>query len=181
VNSHLVAPAGIVIDPLVPESGIDALPERPQQVVLTSGNHLRDAVEFAAAFGGIPIRALRAADDRLGGKPELATFGGGDELAPGVTAIAVGVLSPDETALHVTNVEGGAIVIADGLVHRGGQLGFVPDGLMGDDPQAVKAGLTEAFRHLLERDFDTLLFAHGDPLVGHAKRALRAFVEAQDG
>ena len=179
VHSHLVASAGVVIDPRVPAGGFEAVPERPQQVVLTSGNHLRDAVEFANHFDGIPIRALRAADDRLGGSPELATFGGGDEVAPGVTAIDVGVLSADETALHLTEVEGGAIALADGLVRFGGRLTYVPDGLMGDDPEGVKAGLTEKLRALLERDFDTLLFAHGDPIVGGAKAELRAFVEAQ--
>ena len=29
---------------------------------------------------------------------------------------------------------------------------------------------------LLERDFEHLLFAHGDPIVGNGKTALRAFV-----
>jgi len=46
-----------------------------------------------------------------------------------------------------------------------------------DDPEQTKAGLRAAYRRLLELDFDTLLLAHGEPLAGDGKRALREFVE----
>ena len=55
-------------------------------------------------------------------------------------------------------------------------LGFVPDHLM-DDPEQTRAGLRDAYRRLLELDFDVLLLAHGDPVVGEAKQALRDFVD----
>jgi hypothetical protein len=42
VSSYYIEPAGIVIDPKTPDEGWDALPGRPQQVVLTSGHHDRD-------------------------------------------------------------------------------------------------------------------------------------------
>ena len=58
----------------------------------------------------------------------------------------------------------------------GGPLAFVPDFLMGDDPEGVKAGLTTAFERLLELDFDHVLLAHGEPLVGDGSERLRAFV-----
>jgi hypothetical protein len=48
---------------------------------------------------------------------------------------------------------------------------------MGDDPEAVKRGLRDAFAELLERDFDHLLFAHGTPVVGGGKAALEAFLD----
>jgi hypothetical protein len=49
---------------------------------------------------------------------------------------------------------------------------------MGDDPAGVKRGLRQAFRkHLREREFDHLLFAHGAPLIGGAKDALGRFLE----
>jgi glyoxylase-like metal-dependent hydrolase (beta-lactamase superfamily II) len=60
---------------------------------------------------------------------------------------------------------------------RGGDpLDFVPDQLM-DDPEQTKAGLRDAYRRLLALDFDVLLLAHGDPVVGGAQQALREFVE----
>ena len=84
-----------------------------------------------------------------------------------MTAVEVGGIAPDEGALHIDHGDG-AVAIADGVIRGpgGGPLGFVPDGLMGDDPETVKAGLRDSFRGLLERDFDTLLLAHGEPVVG---------------
>ena len=35
---------------------------------------------------------------------------------------------------------------------------------------------SQALERMLERDFDTLLFAHGDPLVGGGRQALERFV-----
>jgi hypothetical protein len=45
VSSYLVEPAGVVIDPILPDGGLDALAgrARPRLVALTSGNHTRDA------------------------------------------------------------------------------------------------------------------------------------------
>jgi hypothetical protein len=60
-------------------------------------------------------------------------------------------------------------------------LGFFSDDLLGDDPRAVKDGLREQFRSLLERDFDHLLFAHGEPVVHGGKAALRDFVSSPVG
>jgi hypothetical protein len=178
VSSYYVQPAGIVIDPKLPEAGL-TLPGRPQQVVLTSGLHHRDAALVAEQFG-IPIRAPREAVQRLGGSLEVETFSQGDEIAPGVIAIRIGRLCDDEYALHIA-VDKGAIAFADGLHRYGEALGFFSDDLLGDDPKAVKEGLKQAFHGLLERDFDHLLFAHGEPLVGGGKAALRAFVTSPVG
>jgi hypothetical protein len=43
VSSYYVEPAGALIDPRVPDEGLDAFAgrARPQQVVLTSGLHAR--------------------------------------------------------------------------------------------------------------------------------------------
>ena len=55
-------------------------------------------------------------------------------------------------------------------------LGFVSDGLIGDDPEAVKDGLRTSYRRLLSLDFDGVMCAHGDPMSSGAKKALREFV-----
>jgi hypothetical protein len=177
VSSYAVVPAAVVIDPRVPDGGFAALAgwPAPRQVALTSAHHARHAELFAEEYG-IPVRASRAAAERLGAALAVDVFGDGDEVAPGVRAIEVGVLSPDETALHVAEA-GGAIAFADGVHRYGGDLSFFRDSLLGDDPEAVKAGLRDAFRGLLDRDFDHLLLAHGDPVVGGGKAALRAFAE----
>ncbi len=179
VSSYYVEPAGIVIDPKLPDDGLQALPGRPQQVVLTSGHHTRDAQRFAEAFE-IPIRASREAAAYIGDALAVEPFGDGDEVAPGVTAIHIGKLCDDEGALHIA-VGAGAIAFADGLNRYGEALSFFSDDLLGDDPQAVKEGLKQAFQGLLTRDFDHLLLAHGDPLIGGGRAALRDFVASPVG
>ncbi|MEA2127436.1 MAG: hypothetical protein QOJ85_327, partial [Solirubrobacteraceae bacterium] len=123
VSSYYVEPAGIVIDPKVPDEGLESLPGTPQQVVLTTGLHDRDAQRFADAFD-IPIRAAFEAAERLGDALEIEPFNDGDEVAPGVTAIVIDVLCPDECALHIA-VDKGAIAFADGLIRYGDALAFV--------------------------------------------------------
>ncbi len=173
VSSYFIAPAGIVIDPKIPETGIESLPGRPEQIVLTIGLHDRDAGAFAETFG-TPIRVPREGMERVRGVFEATPYQDGDELAAGVRAIAIGHLAPDEYALHIEAGEG-ALSFADGLINSRG-LGFVPDSLMGPDPEAVKRGLIGAFAGLLELRFDALLFAHGDPVASGGHAALRAFV-----
>ena len=82
----------------------------------------------------------------------------------------------DECALHAPAHR--ALACADGVVRwpGDGPLRFVPDDLM-DDPERTKAGLRDAYRRLLDLDFDRLLLAHGDPIVHGAKDELFAFLE----
>jgi hypothetical protein len=177
VSSYWIEPSGVLIDPLVPDEGLEPFERAdvgPQQVVLTTGLHTRHAERFAEAFS-IPIRAPREARDRLGDRLAFDPYTDHDELAPDVRAVHIGVLCPDEYALHIS-VAGGAIAFADGVHHYGDALDFFSDDLLGDDPEAVKRGLKQQLQTLLERDFDHLLFAHGDPIVGGGKRVLRDFV-----
>ena len=181
VSSYYVEPAGVLIDPMLPDEGVRAFVGRtqPQQVVLTSGNHARDADRFAEAFG-CPIVTSSEGAERIGGALSVETYADGDDVAPGVRAVRIGVLSPDEYALHITVTEG-ALAIADGVNHYADSLGFFSDDLLGDDPAAVKDGLKRRFRTLLERDFEHLLFAHGDPIIGNGKTALREFATSSAG
>jgi len=185
VHSYWIEPAGLVLDPMVPpDVGLDWWNDRdvqPQQIVLTIGLHWRESDQFRERFGDIPVRCAPAALPRFEGTDRQAEkFEFGDEIGPGVTAVEVGGIAPDETALHIEH-GGGAIAIADGVIRAaaGGPLDFVPDFLMGDDPETVKAALLDSFRGLLTRDWDTLLMAHGEPIVGNAQRALRDFVDAR--
>ena len=94
----------------------------------------------------------------------------------GVLALAVGVLCPEETALYIP-LGDGTLSIGDAIIRYDNKLGFVPDALMGDQPKRVKKGLKDVFLNHLERKFDNLLFAHGKPWIGDAKKGLRKFLE----
>lgn len=188
VHSYALADSGILLDPMLPlDGGLDALAEfDPRQVVLTNRHHTRDSAAIAERFG-IPVRVSEPGVADASQHVAVTPFAWGDELAPGVTAHEVGAICPDESAIHITG-RSSALACADGVIRMGGSggtgsggdqgLGFVPDFLIGDDPESVKAGLRDAYRHLLELQFDHLLLAHGAPVVGDGHAALESFVGA---
>ena len=107
---------------------------------------------------------------------DVKGFAFGDELAPGIVAQEMGAICPDDSALQI-RVGAGALALADGVVDwGGGNVGFVPDRFM-DDPPKVKDGIRASVRRLAELDFESVLFAHGDPIVGEGRAALHSFLE----
>ncbi len=107
---------------------------------------------------------------------KVQAFRVGDVLPGDIESHEVGVLCPDETALRLP-VEGGALAVADGVVRdEDGPLTFVPDSLIGKEPEKVKRGLKAAYARLLALSFDHVLLAHGQPWIGGAKQALRRFL-----
>jgi hypothetical protein len=177
VSSHWVPEAGAVIDPLLPpEQGLDAFRERaPDRVLLSNRHHLRHSERFAEEFGAAILCSKPGLHEFEQG-PEVEGFDFGEEVAPGIEALEVGAICPDEAALLIGHA--GALLIADGVMRYGEEMSFVPDGLLGDAPEGVKRALRQAYSRLLERDFDSLLFAHGNPILGEGKRALREFCAA---
>jgi hypothetical protein len=169
VHSHYVVDPGVLIDPMTPDGD---LPGAPRLVVLTNRHHLRRATDF-----GCPILCHEAGLHEFEGTDvDVDGFAWGEELAPGVRALEVGVLCPEETALHVA-VGDGYLAFADTITRDDdGQLAFVSDYLLGDDPAAIRAGLREALARLLaEAQFDGLLLAHGAPSASGGRAELEAF------
>jgi hypothetical protein len=175
VHSYFHVPSGTVLDPMEPLAGLDALARegRPQRIVLTNRHHYRHSDRFREAFD-CPVLCHEAGLHEFDGGVEA--FAWGDELAPGVRAHEVGVLCPEETALQAGN----ALAFADSVIRgRHGELGFVPDELLGDDPLAIRRGLRERFHALAEAvEFDALLLAHGEPVTRGGRTALRTFADA---
>ena len=177
VSSYFVEGSRTLIDPMTPPEGIGWLPEHgPERIVLSCRHHYRQSDQFVRELG-ISVHCNEAGLHEFEGGPAVQGFRPGDALAADVVAVEVDALSPDETALLI-DAGAGAVVIADGLVHWGaGDVGFVPDRYMGDEPEGVKRGLRAAFKRLLaEHTFDSLLFAHGDPIVGGGREALAGFL-----
>ena len=171
VSSYWLTDERVLLNPLAMPDGL----AEPVAIVLTNRHHYRDSGELAERFG-IRVRVPREGmDDFSSGEP-VEPYGDGDELAGGLVAHHIGGLSPDEYALEVPREH--ALAIADGVIRVGdGPLRFVPDGLMGDDPEADKRGLADAYEALLDRiEVDHLVLAHGDPIAGDGGEALRAFL-----
>ncbi len=179
VHSYLITGTDppVVIDPRVPDEGLEWFqgPRVPRHAFLTNRHHYRHSGRFIEAFG-LEVWCHEDGLHEFTKGEKVRPFRHGDQLPGGILALPIGTLCPEETALCIP-VGGGVLSIGDAIVHRGGRLGFVPDFLIGDDPEPVKRGIKAAFRNQLDRPFDHLLFAHGEPIVGGGKETLRRFVE----
>ncbi len=180
VSSHYFEPAGALFDPLEPEGGLGFLDGRapPERIVLTCRHHLRDTAALSERFGATVHCNELGLHEFEGAGVHVKGFRPGENVAPGVEALQMGGIAPDDTVM-LLDVPGGALLFADALIHYEGNVSFVPDSLMSDDPQADKRGMLDALEALAERETDTLLFAHGDPIVGGGNGVLRDFVSAQ--
>jgi hypothetical protein len=94
-----------------------------------------------------------------------------------VRALELGSICAEETTL-LLDVAGGALAFGDGLTRdEDGALTFMPDQLLGDDAEDVRAGLAKRLRRMLDdEDFDTLLFAHAEPVSGGGRALLGEFL-----
>ncbi len=181
VSSYYLASERVLLDPMLPPEGVgffDRL-SSPEHVLLTNRHHDRDAWKLREQFG-CEVHCIANGCYELAGRGPVTPFEFGDQLPGGVIAYEVGGICPDETALHIPAHR--ALACADGVVRWSGVdgLAFVPDELM-DDPADTKRALINAYRRLLELDFDLLLLAHGDPVAGDATRALEQFIETAPG
>jgi hypothetical protein len=176
ISSYLLEAERVLIDPMIPAEGLDWFEADgpPAAVLLTNRHHYRDSGAIAERYGTPVLVNRLGAHEFTHGEP-VTFFAPGDTLPGGVRALEVGGICADETALYAPAHR--AIAVADGLVRipSDAPLGFVPDSLM-HDPERTRARLLDAYQGLLDLDFDHLLLAHGHPIAGGAKEALRRFV-----
>jgi hypothetical protein len=179
VHSYYVEDARAVLDPMVPEDVLETLGDRgpPERILLTNRHHYRQSDRLVDEFA-CPVLCPESGLHEFEGGREVAGYRYGDEVAPGITAHEVGSICPDDAALYIQGAPG-LLAFADGVIRWEGELSFVPDFLM-DDPERTKRGILDSLTRLCELEFDGLLFAHGEPLVGGGREALRAFTESPE-
>lgn len=184
VHSYFLPEEGALVDPIAPGEGDEAWLDRlgelgpPSDVLLTNRHHYRSSGQIVERFGAT-VRCSHAGLHEFTHGERVEPFDVGDELPGDIVVHEVGAICPDEVALHVPRRR--ALAIADGAVRweAGGPLAFVPDRFM-DEPEATKEGLRAAYGRLAdELEFEHLLLAHGEPLVGDGREALRAFAEGR--
>ena len=179
VSCHYLAADRVVIDPLIPDEGIEWFEQHgaPEHVLLSNRHHDRDAWRLQERFGST-VHCIRNGLHEIEGRGRVHAFDFGDVLPGGVVVYEVGEICPDETALHLPAQR--ALLCADGVVRWPGSDGltFVPDEYI-DDPEETKAALRARYGELADQlDFDLLLLAHGDPVLEGGREALRAFSAA---
>jgi hypothetical protein len=177
VSSYYLSDKCVLFDPMLPPDGLEWFEQKttPEHIVLSNRHHDRQSWKVHEAFG-TQVHCIRNGLHELEGRGPVEPFDFGDELPGGVIVHEVGAICPDDTALQIPAFD--ALLLADGAVHYrdGAQLNFVPEQFM-DNPEETKEGIRAAYRRLLDLEFDTLLFAHGQPLMTGGKEALREFAE----
>jgi len=169
-NGFLIADGeAIVVDP-VPMSPDDrayfeALGVKPELVVVTNRNHLRDSASWPA-----PLALCEAETGEVDVQP-AEILRPGDSVGPGLEVIGLPGKSPGEIGLFWKKRR--LLLLGDALVGPGGALKLVPDPKIDDKPRLIRS-----LKTLPALDFDALLLADGDPIMTGAKKAVETFVGA---
>ncbi len=171
-NGHILrtAEGTVIVDP-VPFSGddlayIDAAGLKPDALVITNRNHLRER-EAVIKRWKIPT-VLHVLEDKEAGIVPEKSVNDGDSVY-GLVCVHLPGKSPGEMALYWP--ERRLMLLGDALIAPYGKLKTVPVEKQ-DDPVALKRSL----ELLRTYDFDHLLVGDGDPLLGDAKSAVVAFL-----
>ena len=163
---------GVVFDPigLAPEVW-DWFPPHgpPIALVLTNENHERDTLGWRDLFP-VPVWAAPDAHLELGGVQRWENSPKPTCPIDGWEIIPLPGGARGETAWHCASLS--LVVFGDALVNlEGRSFELLPDRYC-TDPSRLRHSL----RLLLERRFDSALFAHGHPLLGSASDKIAALL-----
>jgi hypothetical protein len=172
VSSYWLPDLRVLLDPLAVPDEVDGVDE----IVLSNRHHKREAFEAAERFG-VPVRVPRVGMHEYDEGDPVEPYDFEEPFANGsITAYQVTGYWPDDGALHIPSAS--ALAIADTIVNYDG-IRFVPDHLMGDDPEAEKRDIKQTLARLAEElEFEHLLLAHGAPVAGEGRERLREFASA---
>jgi glyoxylase-like metal-dependent hydrolase (beta-lactamase superfamily II) len=163
----------IFVDPLKPDpSVIEKLVAfgEPIGILLTNAHHNRDADWFRKQYE-IQVYAHEKAKADCETSIDVLLMDG-ERLPGGVKAVHLPGSSEGEMAYYA-KTSGGIVLIGDTLVNQNGKgLTLLPDAYIEDKKQMLKS-----LQKLLELDFKIATFAHGDPIVQDAKKAIARFVK----
>ncbi len=135
-------------------------------VVVTNGNHARDSACFAKRFA-VPIYA--GIEAGITGVASLASAFLHDE----VRVISVDGAGTGEIALYDQR-DGGTMIIGDALVNFGSHgFTFLPPKYC-SHPKRMRKSLRDLSAH----SFDRMCFAHGTPILSHARERLVTLLDA---
>jgi glyoxylase-like metal-dependent hydrolase (beta-lactamase superfamily II) len=137
-------------------------------ILLTNGNHVRDALALKKLYQVPVVTAPDTRRDITELRPDITLLP--NELLYGITAIAIPGATPGETAFYSKT---GVMILGDAVINTSTEAGleFLPDKYCTDAAQN-RASL----RQLLSYDFHTLILAHGAPVTTRAKEKLTALL-----
>jgi hypothetical protein len=174
--------SGTLIDPTQPTEGLPRVASfaTPQRIVLTNRHHYRHSDRYVQRFG-CPVLCHEAGVGHFTEERRVQGFRFDEQLADGVRALELASICAEETTL-LLDVADGVLCFGDGVTRdRDGSVAFMPDDLLGDDPDAVRVGLGRNLQRMFEEDFDALLFAHAEPVLGGGRALLSDFLSRTAG
>jgi hypothetical protein len=180
VYTHFQLGSGTLIDPMVPEDGLGAVAElaTPRQIVLTNRHHFRDSDRYVECFG-CPVFCHEAGIYHFAGERAVRGFMFDEQLTSDVRALELGAICPEETTL-LLDAEECVLCFGDGVTRdEDGALAFMPDELLGENPEQVRAGLSKNLRRMFDEDFNALLFAHAEPVLDGGRAMLSDFLSQE--
>jgi glyoxylase-like metal-dependent hydrolase (beta-lactamase superfamily II) len=137
----------------------------PVAIILTNANHERAALFYRKHFE-IPIIAAPESKPGLTLLPDV--FIQFEESIYGLRPVSLAGSVAGETAFLAPE---GILFVGDSLIHLHKGLELLPDKYC-TDPRLNR----ESLRKLTNLSFDTIAFAHGTPLLSHAREKLRQLV-----
>jgi len=169
-----LASGWVVIDPvpLADAAWKELLAEGAlRAILLTNGNHVRDAVSLRDKHKVPVVTAADTRRDITELRPDVTLLP--NELLYGITSIAIPGATPGETAFYSKT---GVMMLGDAVINTSTETGleFLPDKYCADAEQN-RASL----KKLLSFDFHTLTLAHGAPVTTHAKEKLSALLNSK--
>ena len=137
-------------------------------ILLTNGNHVRDAVSLRQKHQVPVVTAPDTRRDIAEVRPDVTLLP--NELLYGITSIAIPGATPGETAFYSQT---GVMILGDAVINTSAQVGleFLPDKYCANAEQN-RASLQK----LLSFDFHTLTLAHGAPITTRAKEKFSALL-----
>lgn len=162
-----------LIDPFYPELKQDwttiLAMGRPTLIILTNGNHEREAVNIGKELG-LPIACGEGAIHELTIHPDIILAG--QMQIHGIRPIPVEGAGPGELALFCQSQQ--TLFIGDALINLAETgLACLPD-KYASDPQRLR----ESIRTLCDFSFRRACFAHGDPLDSNARSAILKLISS---
>ncbi|MEP6821484.1 MAG: hypothetical protein ABI946_03960 [Chthoniobacterales bacterium] len=139
--------------------------EKVVGIIVTNDNHARATADFAARLA-VPIHA--SADVRDGLEHcDVIRLNDGQQIAPGLVAIALPGAALGEIALHQDG-DGGTLIVGDALINMESHgFTFLPAKYC-ENAKLMRKSLPK----LLDYSFERILFAHGTPIVSRAHSRL---------
>ena len=167
VSCYYLLDERVLIDPMQPAEGLDWFREHgePEHILLSNRHHYRDSGKFVETFG-CTVYASRPGMHEFSDDQPVQPFDFGEELPGGVKAYEAGAICPDDTALYIPAHS--ALSVADGA-HQLRRSRLRPRGAPGRRHRGDEARDPRVIRPDSGRvEFDNLLVAHGEPIVGGA-------------